>query len=69
MLELIEFEEVEKVSTNGMVMSFSTNIDLEKSRDKAIILGYFPSEIFIKGPKPKHFTVKDPDGIVVEFCI
>lgn len=69
MLELIEFEGVEKVSARGMVMSFSAKSDLEALREKAISLGYSPSEILTKGPKPRHFTVADPDEIVVEFSV
>lgn len=69
MLELIEFEGVEKVITKGMVMSFSAKDELEELREKAITLGYSPSEIITRGPKPAHFTVADPDGIIVEFGV
>ena len=68
MLELIEFEGVEKVITKGMVMSFSAKGELEELREKALILGCSPSKIIAEDPKPKHFTVADPDGIIVEFC-
>ena len=69
MLELIEFEGVKKVVTRGMVMSFSASCELEELRKKAVTLGYDPSEVVERGPKPKHFTVTDPDGIVVEFSV
>lgn len=69
MLELIQFEGVEKVVTKGMVMSYYVKGELEELREKAITLGYSPSEIITRGPKPKHFTVVDPDEIVVEFGI
>lgn len=69
MLELIQFDEVEKVSTKGMVISFQAGEQLEKLRKKVIELGYCPSEIIEKGTKPKYFTVPDPDGIIVEFSI
>ncbi|MGI6497433.1 MAG: VOC family protein [Oscillospiraceae bacterium] len=69
MLELIAFGGVEKVETKGMVMSFLAETMLEKLREKAVALGYSPSEIISKGPKPKHFTVMDPDGVVVEFSV
>lgn len=69
MLELIEFDGAEKVITKGMVMSFSAKDELEKVREKAIKLALSPSKIIEKGPKPKHFTVLDPDGIVVEFGV
>lgn len=67
MLEFIQFEHAEKVSTKGMVMSFKADEDLEVLRERLIALGCSPSDIIEKGPKPKHFTVTDPDGIVVEF--
>ncbi|MGI6160472.1 MAG: VOC family protein [Christensenellales bacterium] len=69
MIELIEFGRAEKVTTKGMVMSFSAETALEDLREKVIALGYSPSDIIDKGPKPKHFTVLDPDGIVVEFSV
>lgn len=69
MLELIEFEGVEKVVAKGMVLSFSAEGELEELRKKALTLGYSPSKIIAEGPKPKHFTVADPDGIIVEFSI
>ncbi len=69
MLELIEFEGVEKVTARGMVVSFLAQGPIEALREKALSLGYFPSEIIPGGAKPKHFTVADPDGIVVEFCV
>lgn len=69
MIELIEFVGVEKVTTKGMVMSFAVEGELDALREKAIELGYSPSEIISMDPKPKHFTVADPDGIVVEFSL
>lgn len=67
MLEFIQFEEGEKVETKGMVMSFAVDEKLETVREKACAMGLEPSEIIIEGQKPAHFTVCDPDGIVVEF--
>ncbi len=69
MLELIEFSGVEKVKVKGMVLSFSAEGPLEELRAKALELGYMPSEIIAKGPKPAHFTLKDPDEIIVEFSV
>lgn len=69
MLELIEFEGVEKVAAKGMVVSFSAAGALEKLRERAINLGYEPTEIISAAPKPDHFTVADPDGIIVEFSV
>ncbi len=67
MLELIEFPEGEKVEAKGMVMSYLSEDELESLREKAISLGYNPSEMIASGKKPKYFTVMDPDGITVEF--
>lgn len=69
MLELIQFDGVEKVSTRGLVMSFFVCEDLFALREKVIRSGYEPSEMIEEGPKPKHFTVPDPDGIIIEFGI
>lgn len=67
MLELIEFKDSEKVETKAMVMSYAAETELEALREKAVSLGYEPSEIVDQAPKPRHFTVADPDGIAVEF--
>lgn len=67
MLELIAFAGVEKVETKGLVMSWLVEGDLEEVRNTALALGYGPSELVDQGPKPRYFTVLDPDGIVVEF--
>ena len=69
MLELIAFENAEKIETKGMVMSFQATEELETLREKAVKLGYAPSEIINHPPKPAHFTVKDPDGMTVEFGV
>lgn len=67
MLELIEFKDVEKVSAIGMVMSYTSAEPLNTLQKKAADLGYNPTEIIYSNPKPAHFRVTDPDGIVVEF--
>ena len=69
MLEFIQFDKAEKVSVKGMVMAFHTDMPLDALRAKAIELGYAPSEIIDVPPKPAHFTVADPDGLVVEFSV
>ncbi len=69
MLELIELSRGEKVETKGMVMSYAAVEGLEVLRARAEELGYSPSEITDVAPKPKYFTVLDPDGIVVEFSV
>ncbi|NMB30182.1 MAG: VOC family protein, partial [Clostridiales bacterium] len=43
--------------------------ELDVLREKATKLGYSPSEIISMEPKPRHFTVADPDGIIVEFSV
>ena len=68
-LEFIQFDGVEKVSAVGMTLSFHVNRNLESVRQKAIEMGYAPSEIIETPPKPQHFTVLDPDQIPVEFSI
>lgn len=67
MLELIQFDEAPKVSTEGLVMSFLAEDKLEEIREKLTSLGYNPSDIKKIGPKPAHFTVSDPDNITIEF--
>ena len=69
MLEFIQFENVENVSAKGMVMSYKAVESLDVLRKKTIEKGYEPSEVIDRGPKPAHFTVCDPDGIVVEISI
>lgn len=67
MLEVIQIDGTEKVSTKGMVFSFEANEKLEILRDKAIKQGYAVSEVIDRKPKPKHFRVIDPDGLTIEF--
>lgn len=69
MLELIGFAGAEHVTAKGLVISFLANAELDEIRQKAIALGYAPSGIIDGGPKPRHFTVADPDGVVVEFSV
>lgn len=69
MLELIQFDHAENVMTKGMVMSFQAKEHLADIREKAVLLGYSPSEILSKPPKPDHFTVSDPDGVLIEFSV
>ncbi|MDD5953371.1 MAG: VOC family protein [Oscillospiraceae bacterium] len=66
MLELIQFDSAEKVSAKGMTFSFLAEGDLEPYRENAVALGYNPSDIVTSGPKPSHFVVLDPDGVLVE---
>lgn len=66
MLEFICFDVGEKVETKGIIFSFLAQ-NVEGLYKKAEELGYVPNEIIDNPPKPKHFTVKDPDGNVVEF--
>lgn len=66
MIELIQFENVPKVETKGMTLSFKTE-NITDIRNKAIQMGFNPSDIISEAPKPAHFNVKDPDGIDIEF--
>lgn len=55
----------------GMTMSFLCPGQLEALndvREKAIAMGYVPTEIATGGPEPVNFKVKDPDGVNIEFC-
>ncbi len=67
MIELVGFAETEKVEAKAMVLAFEAGMELPVLREKAIELGYEPSEIIEMPPKPTFFTVFDPDGIMVEF--
>lgn len=49
-----------------MVISFQADKPLAELKEKARTLGYHPSEIVSKPPKPVFFTVTDPDGLVIE---
>jgi len=69
MLELIGFEMAEKVSAKGMVLSFEADEDLAILHSRIKGLGYAVSEIIADGPKPAHFTVTDPDGLVIEIGV
>ncbi len=69
MIELIEFPDVEKIATKGLFMSYTATAPLEEIRQKALDMGYSPSEIFTEGTKPNYFTLTDPDGVVVEFGV
>lgn len=66
-LELIEFKGFEKADVSGLVLSFHVEGSLEEFYSVVFNAGYEPSDIFEMPPKPKHFRVKDPDGIIVEF--
>lgn len=55
----------------GMTMAFMCPGEMEALaavREKAIAMGYAPTEIVTGGPEPVNFKVKDPDGVNVEFC-
>ncbi len=67
MIELIESKDSDKVGATGMFFNFLVTEDLEVLREKAIKLGYEPSKVFDRGPKPDYFTITDPDGLIVEF--
>ena len=66
MFELASFEGAQYVETRSLTFSFHSE-NLDKTHQKASDLGYSPSEIICRPPKPEHFHVEDPDGITVEF--
>lgn len=67
--EFIQFENAPKVQTKGMTVSFKAEGDLNELRNKTAAMGYEPSDIINKPPKPKHFKVLDPDNVEVEFSL
>lgn len=66
MLELIQFEQAEKVTASGLVISFLAKKPLAELKEQAQAMGYLTSDILSELPKPAHFTVTDPDGLLVE---
>lgn len=67
--EFIQFDDTPKVCAAGMTISFKASNNLEELRERAISIGYNPSQIINEPPKPEHFKVLDPDGIEVEFSL
>ncbi len=68
-LEFIQFQNAQTVQALGMTISFHVEGCLEELRAKATGMGYQPSEIIDRAPKPLHFTFLDPDRIKVEFSL
>lgn len=66
MLELIQFEQVEKVTASGLVFSFLAKKPIAELKEQAQAMGYLTSEVLSQPPKPAHFTVTDPDGLIIE---
>lgn len=66
MLELIQFEQAEKVTSTGMVFSFLAKRPLMELKEQSEAMGYLTSNIISGPPKPAHFTVTDPDGLIIE---
>lgn len=66
MLELIQFEQTEKVTSTGMVFSFIADKPLTELKEQAQAMGYHTSDILSQPPKPAHFTLPDPDGLIIE---
>lgn len=66
MLELIQFEQAEEVASTGMVFSFLAKKPLTELKEQSEVMGYLTSDIVSEPPKPAHFTVTDPDGLVIE---
>lgn len=66
-LECIQDAEAEKVVARNLTLCFTARGALNDLRDKAVAMGYSPSPIISRPPKPLYFTLADPDGIRVEF--
>ena len=66
-LEFAQIIEAEKVQARGLTLSFQVRGPLEAVRDKAVELGWSPSEIIRRPPRPAHFVIADPDGVRVVF--
>ena len=67
-LEFIQPEKnIETVETKGIVMSYSAKGRLEEKHGQLAEMGLSPSDISDTPPKPRHFTVADPDGMRIEF--
>lgn len=66
MLEFIQFEQVHKVTASGLVISFLANKPLTELKEQAQAMGHLTSDIVSQSPKPAHFTITDPDGLIVE---
>ncbi len=66
MLELIQFNHSEKVTAVGMTFSFLADKPLAQLKEQAEVMGFRTSPIESKPPKPAHFKLTDPDGLIVE---
>lgn len=66
-LECIQDLESEKVMARNLTLCFTARGTLDALRDKAVHMGFNPTEIISRPSKPPYFTLTDPDGIRVEF--
>ncbi|MGN0294229.1 MAG: VOC family protein [Lachnospiraceae bacterium] len=66
MLELIQMDQAEKVTATGIVISFLAKKPLAEIKEHAKAMGYDSADIIMQPPKPAHFTVTDPDGLIIE---
>ena len=66
-LEFIQDAEAEKVVARNLTLCFTARGALGDLRDKAVAMGYSPTDIVSRPPKPLSFSLSDPDGIRVEF--
>lgn len=67
MIEFVNIIGVKGVEADGLVISFKSEKDLNLLRQDFEKAGYFPGDLINNPPKPIHFTVKDPNGIRLEF--
>ena len=66
-LEFIQDAEAEKVVARNLTLGFAARGALDELRAKAVHMGFSPTEIISRPPKPLYFALSDPDGIRVEF--
>lgn len=67
LFEFIEIPELAAFQATGLTFSFKSKSPLNELRDKLISLGYNPSMIISKPPKPDYFTVKSMNDLKIEF--
>ena len=65
-VELIAMPQGQTFEGKGMFLCFSTD-NLEEVHNRAVSLGFNPSEIRQPEPDAKYFYVYDPDGVSVQF--
>lgn len=65
-VEIIAMPDVPAFEGKGMFLCFASD-NLEAVHEKAIAMGYSPSDIRNPEPNVRYFYVYDPDGVSVQF--